>query len=283
MLDTLDSLSARLHLLAAPGHALSARLSSPRSATSSTTRPALTSLFTRMLLATPLWLSLSVWPCKLLTAQRLTILLGTLILTWHSHAANVTRSLLWRSRSVRLLCTLLTGLRFSPDPSTMPPPLPPRSSSRRSLPPALPPGTPSPLAAASVARGAAPGVTFAFAIYENQRRWLGVGWTGSLFAYERAPWTDELLQPCPAPHAFVLPETPRGSGVRWRWLPGEEWVVEGTGGGGGGTRHARRQEVKDRLGGNGPEGEGWWYYDNKVCFQASCEDEDKGGGMRGEG
>ncbi|KAI1840028.1 hypothetical protein JX266_013761 [Neoarthrinium moseri] len=32
------------------------------------------------------------------------------------------------------------------------------------------------------------GVRFTFIIYENQRRWVGLGWTNSLFAYERSAW-----------------------------------------------------------------------------------------------
>jgi len=43
-------------------------------------------------------------------------------------------------------------------------------------------------------------------------------------------------------------------------VEGEGWEVEGaTGNSGGG----KRQELKDRLGGPGEGGEGWWYYDNK--------------------
>lgn len=114
--------------------------------------------------------------------------------------------------------------------------------------------------------GASPGVKFTFAIYENQRRWLGVGWTASLFAYERAPFTDEHLQACPSPEEFELPETPEGSGVKWRWVPGEEWRVEGAKGEKNGHGHHKKQDVKDKVGLSGESGEGWVYYDNKVCF-----------------
>ena len=100
-------------------------------------------------------------------------------------------------------------------------------------------------------------------IYENQRRWLGIGWNTSLFAYERAPWTDETLEPCPPPAEFLLPHTPRGSGVKWRWVLGEDWRVDGQDM--EGRKPGKKQAVKDKLGGSGVEGEGWIYYDNKVC------------------
>ena len=110
-----------------------------------------------------------------------------------------------------------------------------------------------------------PGVKFTFVIYENQRRWLGIGWNTSLFAYERAPWTDESLEPCPPPAEFTLPETSMGSGVKWRWVPGESWRVDGQDQEGR-KQGGRKQAVKDKLGGSGVEGEGWIYYDNKVCY-----------------
>lgn len=100
---------------------------------------------------------------------------------------------------------------------------------------------------------------------------------------ERANWTDEHLNPCGPPGEFQLPETPEGSGVRWRWVKGEEWEVEGgekgngtrrragsgagkSGGVGGVTAKERLQEVMDRTGGPGEGGEGWWYYNNKVSL-----------------
>lgn len=83
-----------------------------------------------------------------------------------------------------------------------------------------------------------------------------------MFAYERAPWTDESLEQCPPPAEFQLPETPSGSGVKWRWVLREDWRVDGHDM--EGRKHGKKQIVKDKLGGSGVEGEGWIYYDNKV-------------------
>lgn len=52
--------------------------------------------------------------------------------------------------------------------------------------------------------------------------------------------------------------------MRWRWVEGEDWRVEGAHGEKGG--HHRKQDVKDKVGLSGESGEGWVYYDNKVWF-----------------
>ncbi|KAH0614462.1 uncharacterized protein H6S33_000098 [Morchella sextelata] len=284
ILETLNTLTTRMNIFFEPFLQLTRWLSTTKTATTATTRPALTTLFVRILLTTPLWLALSVYPTHIITARRIVLLVGTLILSWHSRPAKVSRTVLWRSQLIRKVCSRLTGLSLMPPPVL--PTLPPRHvpstelkhtpSTQKSHPSATSPATriaaaprgnpdnihpevSTPLTASTT--GASPGVKFTFAIYENQRRWLGVGWTASLFAYERAPFTDEHLQPAPAPAEFVLPVTGRGSGVRWRWVEGEDWRVEGANGGRGGG--GKKQEVKDKVGLSGESGEGWVYYDNK--------------------
>lgn len=49
------------------------------------------------------------------------------------------------------------------------------------------------------------GMKASFAIYENQRRWVGLGWTTSLFSHERAAWTDELNDATRCKDEFQLP------------------------------------------------------------------------------
>ncbi|KAF8466444.1 integral peroxisomal membrane peroxin-domain-containing protein [Kalaharituber pfeilii] len=229
ILDTLTSFTARVTIFLEPFHSLTTFLSTTRTPTSATTGPALTALAFRMLAVTPLWLFLTIWPFHIITTKRIVLVAGTAILSWHSRPAKVTRTILWRSLTIRWLCEQLTGLDLSgPALIPAPPPLPPRKSggatpaatpnaSTTSL--ALPQTTTkSSLGATSTGRGtsltgpSSPGVRFTFVIYENQRRWLGIGWNTSLFAYERAPWTDESLEPCPPLEEFTLPETPRGAG-----------------------------------------------------------------------
>jgi len=227
-----------------------------------------------LLVVTPIWVLLAGWPFHLITGRRIVIISGTLILSWHSRPAKVTRTILWRSLTIQWVCERLTGLSLTS--ASLPPPLPPRKPGET---PANTPNVsttnlPGTSTISTVAANAAtkstplqpgpvssPGVRFTFVIYENQRRWLGIGWNTSLFAYERAQWTDESLEPCPPPAEFQLPQTPRGSGVRWRWVEGEEWRVDGQDM--EGRKHGKKQAVKDKFGGSGVEGEGWIYYDNK--------------------
>ncbi|CCX07817.1 Similar to Peroxisomal membrane protein PEX30; acc. no. Q06169 [Pyronema omphalodes CBS 100304] len=303
ILATLNRVNDRISVLFSPFISLLNVLSSqkPDDATSATTRPALTRMAIRVAVLTPVWLSLAVWPLNIITPRRIVLFIGTLLLTWHSRPAKVSRTILWRSATFRYLSEQLTGLTLAPPPS--PPALPPRdgkadkaTADRKDSPAAT---TPSP-AAASLTRtlnttvpptrqtttitpttNSSPGVKFTFSIYENQRRWLGVGWTSTLFPNERLPWTDEHLQPCPSPDDFELPPTV-GEKVHWRWVEGEDWEVEGAvpkantlgvGTANASTvsvnsvasthsvqdgKYSTKQDFKDKLGGPGEQGEGWW-------------------------
>jgi len=123
------------------------------------------------------------------------------------------------------------------------PPLPPRKKSTQEV-------------AASLAARRQPestGVRFTFSIYENQRRWLGIGWTSSMLAYERASWTDEHLNSVPPKEEFELPEI-EGGQSRWRWVQGSEWKIDG------GEKDGKADK------GASKEDSGWIYYDNKACL-----------------
>ena len=241
IVDTLASLTTRCNTLMEPFLQLTDFLSTQRTATSATTRPALTSLFIRILLVTPFWIILSSPPIRIVTTRRAVLAVGTLALSWHSRPARVSRIILWRSKKVRRLVSTITGLEFgtAPPPAPKgaePPPLPPRDQSQHDV------------ANSFIANGGtqSTGVRFTFVVFENQRRWLGLGWTSSLFAYERAAWTDEHLNPSDSKEKFGLPEVDNES-AQWRWVPGSEWQVEGSG--------KKKVEQDD---------EGWIYYDNKV-------------------
>ncbi|KAL8949533.1 MAG: hypothetical protein Q9222_004370 [Ikaeria aurantiellina] len=115
-----------------------------------------------------------------------------------------------------------------------PPPLPPRHKSHDLV------------AEAMMKKGIqSRSVRFTFTVFENQRRWLGLGWTHSLLAYERAPWTDEHLNPSNSKDNFQLPAI-EGAGARWQWVEDSEWKIEGSG-----------------KGKAGDEADGWIFYDNK--------------------
>ncbi|KAK3116295.1 hypothetical protein LTR53_003485 [Teratosphaeriaceae sp. CCFEE 6253] len=244
ILETLQTFTGRCDVLLDPFLRLTEYLSTQSSATSATTRPALTALFLRILAVTPIWILLTLPPLHIITAGRVVLAFGTLGLSWHSRPARVTRTILWRSRSIRNAISLMTGLTF-----IGPPPKPPRLRSLGSE------GKDTKLSTPSITKDAAPGVRFAFSIHENQRRWLGLGWTASLLSYERQAWTDEHMNTSPDIESFELPGTDHET-TKWRWVPGSEWKVEG-------ATTEKERSAKRIGGGGGGDDAGWTYYDNK--------------------
>lgn len=256
IVETLRVFTSRCNILLEPLLRLTDFLSTQRTATSATTRPALTKLFIRILFVTPIWIVLTLPPFCIITSRRVILIAGTLLLSWHSRPARVSRLILWRSATIRHVCSVITGLSFK-DEKLTPPPIPPREGTAPPLPPRVKGQLDVAASLGTKRHPGSPGVRFTFILYENQRRWLGVGWTHTLLAYERAAWTDEHLSSAPSKDDFDLPEVEGGS-ARWRWVEGSEWRVEGAGEG-------------EEGGGKGPSkgggGGGWIYYDNKVEYR----------------
>jgi Integral peroxisomal membrane peroxin len=256
IVDTLQQFTSRCNILLEPFLSLTDFLSTQRTPTSATTRPALTTLFIRILLVTPLWVTFTLPPFYILTTRRVILFIGTTILSWHSRPARVTRTILWRSVFIRRLSSFITGLSF-PSPHAQ------SSSSATDA-----PNSQSHLATlkATNKKPTSSGVRFTFILYENQRRWIGLGWTTSLFAYERGPWTDENLNPAPSKDEFDLPDVDGGA-AKWRWLDGSDWHIER----GDAKKHARNASTGSRTGPTGStqnddgnsDGGGWIYYDNR--------------------
>ncbi|KAL2759945.1 hypothetical protein ACRALDRAFT_1079136 [Sodiomyces alcalophilus JCM 7366] len=279
MVDTLNEFTGRCNVLLGPALELTDFLSTQRTPTSATTRPALTALFVRILFCTPFWYALTLPPLRIITTRRVLLLIGTLVLTWHARIMRVARAILWRSASVRRTVALVTGLRFeSPVRSSSLSSTLPSSSSSATTAGRVPDdivvttsdgtvrrparNSESELTRILQGRGHRPGggsgggrdagVKFTFIIYENQRRWVGLGWTQSLFAYERAAWTDEHNNPVPSKDDFELPEVEEETRMQWRWVEGSTWRVDGV------KDDGKAVDYDDEQGKNG-----WIYYDNK--------------------
>ncbi|OOF93790.1 hypothetical protein ASPCADRAFT_398175 [Aspergillus carbonarius ITEM 5010] len=235
IVETLRTFTTRCNILLEPLVELTDFLSTQRTATSATTRPALTTLFFRILFVTPIWIALTLPPVYLITTRRVIMILGTIILTYHSRPARVSRVILWRSLTIRWICSMITGLSFSSSVDKS------QSSLMQSHGHAV--------NIATRRRGDSSGVRFTFVIYENQRRWLGIGWTYSLFPSERAAWTDEHLNPVPSKAYFDLPGVENGN-AQWRWVEDSDWHIEGA------DDSSGKSESK-------ADGGGWVYYDNK--------------------
>ncbi|KAI9712588.1 MAG: peroxisome- protein [Chrysothrix sp. TS-e1954] len=267
---SLNTLTARFQILLDPFLKLTDFLSTQSTATSATTRPALTAFSWRILVLTPIWYILTLHPLYIITTKRLVLLLGTLFLTWHSRPARASRTILWRSKLVRRSTALLTGLDVAP-------PLPARSRGRKERPPPLParpkaspsrstlkPNYSSKGTSDAEGSGKEDGeaIRFTFILYENQRRWLGIGWTASLLAYERSAWTDESLNPTSSKDTFTLPDVTDSNIARWRWARGSEWQVEPSSP--SPLSHGETaSDAGSRHGHEGDDEEGWEYTDNK--------------------
>lgn len=218
IVSSVDVLTTRLHLLVSP-------LS--RDGAIPLTPPERRRLLLRTLMSWPLWVLGSTY---LVSSRTLVLVAGTAALAHHSVPVRTARTVLWKSRSVRVLCSLLTGLDLV------------HRKGRAQIGPADPasPTDSSTTAATTAAALGKVNATFTYVVYENQRRWIGIGWTSNLFGYERAAWTDEFLDPTSAPEEYILP---RGQGAKWVWKDAE-WKLDGD----------------------------WMYYDNKWSKPSAREE-----------
>ncbi|KAM4062765.1 integral peroxisomal membrane peroxin domain-containing protein [Hirsutella rhossiliensis] len=250
IVDTLKEFTGRCNVLMEPLLEMTDFLSTQRTPTSATTKPALTAMFVRLLIVTPFWLALTMPPWRVVTTRRVVLVAGTLVLTWHARVMRVSRTILWRSATVRRLAAAITGLRFErpvkvgPKSAEKPEPEVARAATKQ-------PGV-QPKDQRKAGGPKSAGVKFTFIIYENQRRWVGLGWTASLFAYERPAWTDEHNNSAPPKDDFELPDVEDGSQMRWQWAEGSRWRVDGV------------PDDNGPVDYDGDEGKnGWVYYDNK--------------------
>ena len=242
IVESLNTFTSRCNVLVEPFFQLTDFLSTQITPTTATTRPALTSLLIRILMILPVWFALSLPPLRIITSKRVVLFAGTVALTWHSRPARTFRTLLWRSRIARRATSIATGLEFSgvrseeiADHPTTSLRRPSQHDTARSL--------------VTDSKTTSAGVRFTFTVFENQRRWLGLGWTSSMFAYERAAWTDEHLNPSSSKEKFQLPKVESGHAI-WQWVPDSEWKVEGS------TKNTTGTPDKGRN-------DGWIYYNNK--------------------
>ncbi len=158
----------------------------------------------------------------LLTPRISLILLGSFILSYNSLYSRVARVLLWRSRTIRLLVFYLTGLdslhpnhiesSISITESQLQSP-----DNKKTLLNELS----NPLA---IIEPIDKRVTITHVIFENQRKWLGIGWTDNLLPYERESWTDEYCNPSESIENFKLPIIPN-SNIQWKWID-ENWFLD---------------------------------------------------------
>ena len=268
IVETLKELTGRCNVLMEPLLEMTDFLSTQRTPTSATVKPALTAMFMRLLIVTPFWVILAMPPWRVVTTRRVILVAGSLILTWHARVMRVSRTILWRSAAVRALASAITGLHFD-RPVRAQATATNTTNNKDLLSPDGKHGRVQRIQAESELTkglrkssfhhnnraGKSSGVKFTFIIYENQRRWVGLGWTNNVFAYERPAWSDEHNNAVPSKDEFELPAVEDGSGMQWRWASGSRWRVDGV--------HDEQATVDY----DGQEGKnGWVYYDTKVSI-----------------
>ncbi|KAG7826125.1 hypothetical protein KL909_000177 [Ogataea angusta] len=209
----------------------------------------LTSTDLRRLLFTTIFLSPGyILVCYLIFPPKtLLLILVIFFLTYHSSWSRVTRKLLWRSSMVRALCFYGTGLIFESG-----------NNEKSSLFKTAMNKTNKKLKEVTRKAGGKNSgpVRFTYVLYENQRRWLGVGWTPNLLSYERTPWTDEFLNEAESPENFELPQLNDDSGMYWRWID-KTWRLDLTNDGALQLPSSKYKTTADPK----PD-EGFIYYDN---------------------
>lgn len=202
----------------------------------------------RLGLVTPLYL-LASW---FLTTRTLVLIAGTFFLTFTSPWFKVICTVCWRLRIVRQIATALIGVEYLPGESNILHALssPPFASAFDISAKGGSSGAPTSLSDDSR-------FTTTIAVIENQRRWLGLGWTPSLLPHERAPFTDVDDHPGAAPENTALPApktTTSEDGitrtVHWKWID-SDWRIE-----------------RDR----GRDPDGWLYFDNTWRHPTATEE-----------
>ena len=218
-------------------------------------------IFTTVFL-TPVYLAVTVF---LVAPRTIVLVVGLYAMSYHLAHMRIARRLLWLLRFTRVLFFYLTGLDLS--------------RARNS--------TLFAAAFAKVQKATGPvsdlakPVRFTYVIYENQRRWIGIGWTANLLTYERAPWTDEFLNELSSIDSFELPNAdlsfslqhqqyvlqhPEITGARWRWVD-KTWRLDLTNDGAIALPSGKRLKTTA----NPNSDEGFIYYDN-VWKKPSTED-----------
>lgn len=195
-------------------------------------------LFTTIFLS-PLYVILTFF---IFTPRSFLLTFGLYVLSYHSSFSRVTRKMLWKFRMVRLLSFYLTGLDFG----------------------GININKDSGIFAAvkrvnekvGIQNKDGKPILFTYVLYENQRRWLGIGWTANLLSYERTAWTDEFLNESSPTDKFTLPDTEEGSGLAWRWVD-KTWRLDLTNDGA-----IQLPSSKPKTTANPNSDDGYIYYDN---------------------
>lgn len=190
------------------------------------------------------------------SSQDLLLLFGCYILTYYSPTVKKIRQTLWSVKFIKLMAYYFTGLNFG-------------GLMRRN--------TVAFAKATEIVTQSIPNfkivnkeiikpIKYTFVLYENQRKWIGIGWTASMLSYERDPWTDEYLNTTSGPWKFKLPNNESDLN-KWRWVD-NNWSLDLTNNNlipiapDDNDDNNNNNNNKNTLVTNPGEDEGYVYYDN---------------------
>lgn len=226
-------------------------------------------LFITTLFLSPFYIVITVF---FLPKEKLVLTLGVIALSYHSRYSKLARHILWRFKLVRLICVYITGLDIDGINGIKKASSYAKSSSlfatvHKKLLKSKKNGIDGEEDLSDMLKNNKP-IRYTYVLYENQRRWLGKGWTNSLFAYERAPWTDEFFNEAPDTEHFKLPLTaaegsseggtssPLNATMGWRWVD-KSWRLDLS----NDNTIDLPKTIKPTIANPKPD-EGWVYYDN---------------------
>ncbi|KAG4306324.1 hypothetical protein PORY_000312 [Pneumocystis oryctolagi] len=171
----------------------------------------------RLFFISPIWIMLLHF---FISPRQIVFFIVTIIFVWHAPWIKITRTILWRSRLVRTIAECIIGINFIPRENKIMKGFSERKTQNE-----------TDISDKSV--------KYAFVLWENQRKWIGFGWTCTMLPHERAPWTDEDGYTSTNPDAFLLPkdkiairidsETGQQEKYRtyWEWID-KSWNIEYT-------------------------------------------------------
>ncbi|CAL9732122.1 hypothetical protein MOUN0_N02784 [Monosporozyma unispora] len=185
----------------------------------------------------------------ILSPRQAILLLGLYILSYYSPLCRGLRKILWRFRLIRLATFYLTGLSLGGLTNKD------KNAFRKAIETVARTTNSKNGAETEHDITSAGGIKYTFVLYENQRRWIGIGWTASMLSYERDCWTDEFLNPTSSPLNFQLPQDDSDEN-QWRWLD-SQWQLDKTNEG-----SIQLSSQESTLTTNPTNDEGFIYYDN---------------------
>jgi Integral peroxisomal membrane peroxin len=141
-------------------------------------------LIIRLCASWPIWLLIT---HKILPPRMIVMALGTSALCWSSPWARVICIALWRSRTVRKVSGLIIGEDLLTEDDIPEEPAQPSTSTSLAEPQKRTRHEKQ-SSTNSIRDVLGGGIKITQTLYQSQRRWIGMGWTNSLFPNDKSAW-----------------------------------------------------------------------------------------------